>query len=1005
MNQQLSDLPSLLRPRVERVLARFRESATQELNDWLDARMNSDEFVTQLFRVWAGSEFVANTCVRHPDVFRDLVDSGELEADYGESTYYQRCLEAVAEEAPTPAEREASLSRQLRQFRRYHMLRIVWRDLAGANPDIEQKMLTTTRDMSRLADAVITVARDKLHRWLSETWGAPRGAVSGAEQRLLVLGMGKLGASELNVSSDIDLIFAYRENGETTGVARSRGNQEFFTRLAQKLIQSLDNTTVDGQVFRVDMRLRPYGDSGALTLGFEALEDYFHTQGRDWERYAMIKGRVIEAPGTEPDITVKHLEQLLRAFTYRRYTDFSVIQSLRDMKAMINLEVQRRGLANNIKLGHGGIREIEFIAQAFQLVWGGRDRRFQQRELRRILSLLDQEQSLPDNAGAELWQANIFLRNLEHVLQGWRDEQTQELPGSAAEDETDRIRVAFMMGYGDWPAFLAGLERHRDNVKRHFRALVADEDSGQGGIEGDTASGAGGKAPLPELEAAWLNNDIAVLEPVLAEQGFDDPETAAQQLHVLGNSQKVRTMPLETRARLDRLMPRLLAMCTRVDNSTETLARVLQLVESVARRSAYLVLLIENTHALQQLVTLCAASPWISQSLSRHPVLLDELLDTRSLYQPPDRQQLADALRQQMLRVPEDDLEAQMEALRHFRLAQGLQVAACEVMGVLPLMKVSDHLTWLAEVLLEEVLKLAWQQLVSKHGLPALAGVERSAAAPAGFLIVGYGKLGGIELAHGSDLDLVFLYQAERGGHTSGERCIDNETFFSRLGQRVIHILNTVTAAGVLYEVDMRLRPSGNSGMLVSTLDAFEKYQLKEAWTWEHQALVRARPVAGDQALARRFTQVRHEVLVQPREREGLRRDVIEMRRKMVTHLGSGSKAKEAGQFDLKQDPGGIVDIEFMVQFAVLAQAHNNPRLTQWSDNIRILAMLAECGVLSEQAHRQLVEAYIAYRSTGHRLQLQQAPNVVDRGDFAEQRRVVQSMWRQLLGDGENLQV
>ena len=1005
MNQQLSDLPSLLRPRVARVLERFRESASQELNGWLDRRMNSSEFVTQLFRVWAGSEFVANTCVRHPEVFRDLVNSGDLEADYGESTCYQRCLQAVAEEAPIPAEREASLSRQLRQFRRYQMLRIVWRDLAGTNPDAEQKMLTTTRDMSRLADAVICVARDKLHRWLSETWGTPRGAISGAEQRLLVLGMGKLGAWELNVSSDIDLIFAYQEGGETTGVAKARGNQEFFIRLAQKLIQALDNTTVDGRVFRVDMRLRPYGGSGALALSFDALQEYYQNQGRDWERYAMIKSRVIEAPGRGGDVTVKSLEQLLRSFTYRRYTDFSVIQSLRDMKGMINLEVQRRGLANDIKLGHGGIREIEFIAQAFQLVWGGRDRRFQQRQLRAILHLLDQEQSLPDNAGAELWQANILLRNLEHVLQGWRDEQTQELPGTGAEAEADRIRVAFMMGYGDWSAFLEQLERHRESVKRHFRALVADEDSAQEGVDADTESVPVTAAQLQELEAAWLNNDVTGLESVLTDLGFDNPQAAAQHLHALAGSQKVLTMPVETRARLNRLMPRLIAVCASVKNSSETLARVLQLVESVARRSAYLVLLIENTHVLQQLVALCAASPWISQSLSRHPVLLDELLDTRNLYQPPDRQQLADALRQQMLRVPEDDLEAQMDALRYFRLAQGLQVAACEVVGVLPLMKVSDHLTWLAEALLEEVLKLAWQQLVSKHGFPAMADVELSALAPAGFLIVGYGKLGGIELAHGSDLDLVFLYQAERGGQTSGERCIDNETFFSRLGQRVIHILNTVTAAGVLYEVDMRLRPSGNSGLLVSSLDAFENYQLKQAWTWEHQALVRARPVAGDPALARRFARVRHEVLVQPRELEGLRRDVVEMRRKMVDHLGSGPKAKEAGRFDLKQDPGGIVDIEFMVQFAVLAQAHNYPGLTQWSDNIRVLARLAEYGVLSDQVHRQLVEAYIAYRSAGHRLQLQQAPYVVERGEFAEQRRVVQAAWQQLLGDGEDLQV
>lgn len=1004
LNRQLSDLPPLLQSRVEHFLERFRESAPEELNTWLEARLGDPEFSAQLSRVWAGSEFVANTCVRHPEVFRDLVESGDLEADYDGSTLYQRGLLAVAEEAASQSEREATLHRQLRQFRRYQMLRIVWRDLADTNPDGEQKMLTTTREMSLFADAVISMARDKLHRWLSATWGTPMGDVSGVEQHLLVLGMGKLGARELNVSSDIDLIFAYPETGETTGVTKTCSNQEFFIRLAQKLIQALDNTTVDGQVFRVDMRLRPYGSSGALALSFDALEEYYHNQGRDWERYAMIKSRVIEAPGSGGDAAVQSLEQVLRAFTYRRYTDFSVIQSLRDMKGMINLEVERRGLSNNIKLGHGGIREIEFIAQAFQLVWGGRDRRFQQRELYSILRLLDEEQSLPDGAGAGLWEAYVFLRNLEHVLQGWGDQQTQELPGDDGDAEADRVRVAFMMGYADWPAFIEALDEHRERVKCHFQALVADAAEAEDETGNEHAQTAAAPAQLLLLEAAWLNNDIDGLLPVLADLGFDDPQAAAQCLRVLGSSQKIQAMPVETRARLDSLMPRLILACAGMENSAEALSRVLQLVESVARRSAYLVLLIENAQALQQLVKLCAASPWISQSLGRHPVLLDELLDPRSLYQPPDRQQMADALRQQMLRVPEDDLEAQMEALRHFRLAQGLQVAACEVMEVLPLMKVSDHLTWLAEVILDEVLQLAWQQITARHGFPARTGTGQSAAEPAGFLILGYGKLGGIELAHGSDLDLVFLYDAERGGYTSGERCIDNETFFARLGQRVIHILNTATAGGVLYQVDMRLRPSGNSGMLVSSLEAYEKYQRNKAWTWEHQALVRARPVAGDPALGKRFGQVRHDILVQPREAAALRREVIEMRRKMIDHLGSGSDTKAAGRFDLKQDPGGIVDIEFMVQFAVLAQAHNYPNLTRWSDNIRILAQLAECGILTEQVHRQLVDAYIVYRSAGHRLQLQQAQSVVAGDEFADQRLAVQAAWQQVLGGGEEPQ-
>jgi [glutamine synthetase] adenylyltransferase / [glutamine synthetase]-adenylyl-L-tyrosine phosphorylase len=989
-----------------------------------------------LYRVWCGSEFVAKNCILHPDVFQQLVDSGDLFTSYEESTLHTRCLEAVQEEAVTKSEREATLHRQLRRFRRYEMLRIIWRDLSwrdgawrdlswrdGAwrdesendlipgDPSRAANLIETTRDMSRLADAAIHTARDKLHGWLGETWGRPVGKKSGTEQHMLVLGMGKLGADELNVSSDIDLIFAYLETGETQGTAKQLGNQEFFIRLAQKLIQALDNQTVDGQVFRVDMRLRPYGSSGALVLSFDALEEYYQTQGRDWERYAMIKSRVIgsDEPGAQM------LLQMLRDFTYRRYTDFSAFQSLRDMKAMINLEVERRGLANNIKLGHGGIREIEFIAQAFQLVRGGRDQRFQNRRLRDILLLLDKEEMLPggdgktQGGGERLWLAYVFLRNLEHVLQAWQDQQTQELPGSgqkvSEEAELHRMRVAAMMGFASWQAFFDELTLHRNIVSELFRDLVAETEQEvvQAGAElDDISSGAA---------AAWAEDTSREIQLELERLGYDDAELAAEHLHNLRASQKVQGMAADTRARLDRLLPEVIAACSQVSNSTQALTRVLSLVESVARRSAYLVLLLENTLALKQLVDLCAASPWISQSLSRNPVLLDELLDARALFAPPNRQDLRDELRQQLLRIPEDDLEAQMEALRYFRLAHGLRVAACEVMEVLPLMKVSDYLTCLAEVILDEVLILAWQQLIVKYGQPGHPDSDSEVNSDdnphdknadhglAGFLVIAYGKLGGIELGHGSDLDLVFLHSADTALVTTGERCIDNETFFVRLGQRVIHILNTVTPGGVLYEVDMRLRPSGNSGMLVSSIEAFEKYQQDSAWTWEHQALVRARPVAGDSELANQFNALRHDILVQERDIEDLRREVMTMRRKMTEHLGLDAKQKRSGQFDLKQDPGGIVDIEFMVQFAVLAQAHFFPALTQWSDNIRILALLSECEVLTEEENRRLTEAYIAYRSAGHRLQLQQEPNIVAAEQFDSQRQSVLAVWQKLFGE------
>lgn len=974
MSSAYLPLPGVLRERVSQYLVRYRESATAELNNWFDRQLQcrtsaGNTFAEVLSHVWCGSEFVALNCIRQPELLKQLVDSGDLDRAYDEKELLLRCRQIV-ERAHENDSRETALQGRLRAFRRYEMTRIVWRDLSKT-ADLNE----TTRDMSRFADAVLIAARDLLHAWCCETWGVPTGGRCNTEQKLLILAMGKLGADELNVSSDIDLIFAYNEPGETQGGSRQLTNQEFFTRLAQKLIQTLDTQTADGRVFRVDMRLRPYGNSGALVAHVDALEDYYQTQGRDWERYAMIKCRVIDGA---PD-DVRKLDDMVRAFTYRRYTDFSVVQSLRDMKALISQEIKRRGLADNIKLGPGGIREIEFIAQAFQLIHGGRDMRFRDRRVHNIVHLLDEERLLPDSGGQQLWQAYVFLRNLEHVLQAWRDEQTQELPAA----ENDRLRVAVMLGYADWTTCAAALDKQRSVVSRLFGELAAPVAPAVNSADANAA-----------IALLWRNGEEAELQRTLRAQGYDDGALAAKHLLDLRNSHAVLAMPPDTRTRLDLVVPVVMVSCASMANSAQTLVRVLTVIEAIARRSIYLVLLYENARALQQLVTLCSASPWISQSLSRHPALLDELLDTRTLYSPADRLQLRDELRQQLMRVADDDLEAQMETLRYFRLAHGLQIAACEVTEILPLMRTSDHLTSLAEVILEAVLELAWQQMGARYG-----NLDNQDGVPPTFLVVAYGKLGGIELAHGSDLDLVFLYDAAGGVVTSGERSIDAETFFIRVGQRIIHILDTVTSAGVLYEVDMRLRPSGNSGLLVSSINAFENYQRDSAWTWEHQALVRARAVAGDTELAGRFAEIRRETLMRKRNEQQLKDDIVQMRNKMLDNLALDQKSRQQGLFDLKQDPGGIVDIEFMVQFAVLAQAHDSPQLTRWTDNIRLLEMLVESGFFTDVEGRQLAEAYIAYRSAGHRLQLQGQPNVVPDEEFGLHRNAVLAAWQKLFGE------
>lgn len=959
-------------------LAQFRSQVPAASVDWLDRQYRDAGFRGELQRVWCGSEFVAAACAQDPELLRDLVATGDLVNADGEGALATRVQHALA-----GIDTEADLHQVLRRCRRREMVRIIWRDLTR-----RADLAATTADMSALADGCIRGALDILHRRACLEWGTPVGASSGEPQQLVVIGMGKLGGHELNVSSDIDLIFAYPDEGETRGSNRQIDNCEFFARLGQKLIQALDNRSADGFVFRVDMRLRPFGQSGVLAYSFAALERYYQSQGRDWERYAMIKARAITGVPGPSD----RLLATLRAFTYRKYIDYGVIQSLRDMKAMINREVARKGIEDDIKRGAGGIREIEFIVQSFQLIRGGRDQRFQNPRLRDTLELLGSQGALPAEVAADLWRAYEFLRNLEHVLQAWRDQQIQQLPAAAE----DRSRVAAMLGFADWQAFAVELDRHRQRVRAVFAEVVAD-------------SGAGQEATAPDSHAleAWqaIDVDDAGAATALTALGYGSESGAVRDLLLrVRASSGVRAMPAAARARLDQFMPRLIGACGALAsggadsanngaNRGECLRRALQLVEAVARRSAYLALLIENPAALDQLVRLCAASPWIAEELSRYPVLLDELLDPRTLYTPPDRALLQDQLRQQALRIPTDELEAQLEALRYFRRAHTLRVAACEVMAILPLMKVSDYLTWLAEAILDHVLALAWNHVTARFGHPGEEGGEKPA-----FLVVGYGKLGGIELGHGSDLDLVFIYDADPNLATTGPASIDNGTFFARLGQRIIHVLSARTATGALYDVDMRLRPSGNSGLLVTSLDAFAKYQEASAWTWEHQALVRARPVAGEARLGERFARIRQRVLARQRDRDTLRREVADMRRRMFGHLGAKLGRSKPGEFHLKHDRGGIVDIEFMVQFAVLAEASAHPELTRWTDNIRLLDALAACGVLSAAEAEELGEAYKDYRSAGHRLQLQQRPEIVPAADFAAPRAAVVAVWERLLG-------
>lgn len=946
-----------------------RQEAEKQWQLWCEklaqaGRSEPDEPVLreQLLRVWEASDYVVQTCQRDIELLPELWQSGDLARCYPAGEYAGRLGNRLEEAAD-----EASLARELRHFRRREMVRIIWRDLTRLAPLAE-----TLEDLSALADACIDRALDRIYAWTAADLGTPRDA-AGEAQPLVVLGMGKLGARELNLSSDIDLIFAYPEAGQTDG-PRHPTNEQFFIRVCQRLVQALDNHTPEGFVFRVDTRLRPFGSVGPLAMSFAAMESYYGSQAREWERYAMIKARVVAGDRPAGD----ELMAMLRPFVYRRYLDFGAIESLREMKQLISSELHKKGMQANIKLGPGGIREIEFIGQAFQLIRGGRDKALQIRPILQVLQVLKERQLMPEYVVRELTEAYEFLRLVENRLQAWQDRQTHLLP----KDEAGRLRLARAMDFDSWESFVPRLESHRKRVQGHFDMVFA-------------APQAESEAESQPLTGVWSGAlDQGQAEAALLTAGFGSAGEALQRLETFRGSHACRRLSKKGHERLDQLMPLLLEAVGGSENADVALQRVLALLEAIVRRTSYIALLVENPMVLSQLIKLTGVSPWIANLLTHHPILLDELLDPRRLYSPLKRDRLSADLAAQLAHIDEQDLESQMERLRQFAQSNMLRVAAADITGQIPLMVVSDYLTWIAESVVEQVIGLAFRELVRRHGRPpGLAPDEL------GFAVVGYGKLGGIELGYGSDLDMVFLHGcSDRNAMTDGERSVSVDVFYARMAQRIIHLMSTRTPSGVLYEVDMRLRPNGNSGMMVSSMETFETYQHNSAWTWEHQALIRARVVAGDRGVRERFEVIRREIVGREREPEKLRAEVVEMREKMRASLDKST----AEVFDLKQGAGGIVDIEFMVQYTVLRWAHDHPDLLVWTDNIRLLETLSRLGLLDDNAAERLMGVYKVLRAVYHRSALQDQPPLVSTDELTEERALVQDIWSCLLQDKES---
>ncbi len=913
--------------------------------------------------VCAGSDFIAQSCLRQPRILTELLQSGELQRGLSADEYRTRAahsgLQALAVD---------DYMARLRGWRQRELVRIAWRDLAGW-----AELPETLADLSNFADAAISSAVQFAARPLQQRYGTPRSA-DGQPQQLVVLGMGKLGGGELNFSSDVDLLFLFPEHGETDG-ERPISNEEYFTRLGQSLIRLLGSRTHDGFVLRVDLRLRPFGDSGPLVASFASFEDYLPRHGREWERYAYVKARAI----TEPQRFDELNASTIRPFVYRRYLDFGVFESLRGMKALIAREVQRRELADDIKLGPGGIREIEFIAQSFQLIRGGRDRRLQTTSLLQALSVLSSARLLPETVVTDLEAAYVFLRRLENRLQMLSDAQTHELP----QDPLSRERIALAMGATDWQALLEDLNRHRLQVSTHFRAVISGPETERSALAVDL-----GRFWDSAAETAFVTDS-------LTRAGFADAAEVTRLLLELRASSLVRKLDEPGRKRLQALLPSLLSDIGRSSSQLPVLRRVLQIIEAIGQRSTYFALLQESATARARLVDLAAHGDFLIQQIAAYPMLLDELLDARLLSEPPTRRTLSHDLDLQLAQVPQDDPERQVEALRHFQRAAIFRVAVADLTGRLPLMRVSDRLTDIAELILERAMQIGWQQMVALYGEPCCE--EQHGLRTVRLAAAGYGKLAGMELGYSSDLDLVFLHDS-RGERqeTRGAKPIDNQVFFVRFAQRVVHLLTVHTAAGRLYEVDMRLRPSGKGGLLVTSIDAFAEYQRREAWTWEHQALLHARAVAGSCELRAEFERVRLDVLANAVRRETLRAEVRRMRERMRRELSQAGP----GQFDIKQDAGGTADIEFLAQYWALRWAQEHPPVAMFADTIRQLESVASADLVSQHTVDTLIRAYCEYRGRTHHLSLRGASPQVSAGEFAAARAAVTQIWKATLGSG-----
>ena len=949
----IADLPIELVPIARDRLKKLAGSLN--LADTLDRAKSTDpdqKLLLSLPRVLATSEFISQELYKTPDLFLKLLgdDSVLLPRDSKE-------ISNQISKNYAPKKAIEQLMIDLRQTRRREAARIGWRDIAGFAPLNE-----VVETLSFLADECIKVALVRAHHEVSLNHGVPIGADSHRTIQLVVLGLGKLGGRELNFSSDVDLIFAYPESGETNG-PRSISNQEFFIKVGRLLIRILDEITSEGLVFRTDMRLRPNGVSGPLVLSFDAMNHYYMTHGREWERFALVKARAV-AGNIEDG---QKLLQILKPFVYRKYLDFGAFEALRAMKYKIERELFRKNSIGDVKRGPGGIREVEFIVQTHQLIRGGREFALQTANLSRALSKLEQLGLIQATQADELRIGYDFLRRTEHRLQAAEDLQTHELP-------TDLIRqqqLATASGFSNWIAFKTELDLILQIIHQRFEELFAPENN----------------TPNSEQLSEWLDvwqNTLAIEDArsALARGGFNEPDRAIDVLEGLRNSHFYHAFSRVGRDRLDRLMPTALAKCTESYDPMTALTRIISVIEAIGRRSAYLALLYENPLALSQLIRLITASQSINSWVSRHPVILDELLDPITSFRAQPKKEIKVEIERKLSSYSPYDLENLMDQLREFRQGYTLRLAAADIASTISQTEVSVALSSLAEALLAQSLESSAASLQ-----PASASIDME-----GIAVVAYGKLGSRELGYNSDLDLIFIF--ERGINPTEK---DLYRGYHRLLQRSIHILTTRTSAGQLYEIDTRLRPDGRSGSTISPLDNFIAYQLKKAQVWEHQALVRARVIVGSKSLENIFNQLRQQVLCLPRKEEDLQQSVVSMRKR----INRENRRSTNNTFDLKFGRGGLLDIEFMLQYLILRWANQHPQLVEGTESKVLIQALVETKILNAMDGELLVEILGKYLRTQNLLKLQEKSTLIPEGQFVSERQWVSQLWQRFLAYSE----